>query len=165
MEQRLDRKENRYRNSSASQQKSRDWLLMMTKHLPVILDLTRNEYKIEIRGLDPTFLQWKSMKTSNVDFTMFQVWPHSETFPNSFPYFYWILNENRKKTNQGAGIKWFFEIILSPIGVMLKKWGKIFFLQNRKSLRFNILVEDVPSNHMVKGPCPRKMALRRLLFQ
>ncbi len=58
---------------------------------------------------------------------MFQILNHFETFLKSFPDFCWFLSEISKEKKVGAGVKWFFEINFSPIDVMLKKWGKIFF--------------------------------------
>jgi hypothetical protein len=50
-----------------------------------------------------TFLQWNSLKTSIVNFTMLQVLPHSEIFPKSFPYFIDFWAKLRKETIQGLG--------------------------------------------------------------
>jgi hypothetical protein len=51
---------------------------------------------------------------------------------------------------------------------MLEKLRKFFFSPEPEVKKSNNLVEDVslylPSNYKVKGPCPRTMALCKLLF-
>jgi hypothetical protein len=83
-------------------------------------------------------------------------------FPKIVPVFLLIFERKQERFEVGSGVKWFFEFNFFPIDVVLKKWGKFFFLRNRKQLRSNILVKVVslylPLNYMVKIVCPHIMA-------
>ncbi len=138
------------------------WHKNKLKSGPKWVEMWKN---FEFQGFNSIFLLFNDafpLKTLIMYYTMLQVLNRFQTFPKSFPDFCWFLNETSKEKEVGAGVKWFFEINFFLIDVMLKKWGKNFFLRNRKQLRSNILVEDVslylPSNHKVKGPCPCTMA-------